>query len=84
MPNQLKHIKSVLSNYEGCMVRLYAIGERNKIIDIFGILEGVYSDIFIVITDQDGYTRRYCYSYSEILTKRVKVIPALPVGQAIV
>ena len=83
MPNQLSKIKGLLSDCQGCMVRLYAIGERNKLVDTFGILEGVYPEIFVVQVEQGGYCRKYCYSYNEILTKRVKISPAIPCGQSI-
>ena len=83
MSNQLGRIKSLLSAYQGCMVQLYAIGERNKILDTYGILEGIYPEVFVVQVEQGGYCRKYCYSYSEILTKRVKVTPALPYGRSI-
>lgn len=83
MPNQLNRIKEELSDYQGCMVRLHAIGDRNKVLDAYGILEGIYPEIFVVQVEQGNYQAKYCYSYREILTKRVKISPALSYGRSI-
>ena len=64
-----------LKQYEGSAVSLYAIGDRNRILQAQGILDGVYPDIFTVRVDNGSYQKRYCYAYSEILTQHVKIRP---------
>ena len=66
-------IRRYLADLEGRNVELYAIGERNRVTREQGVLEGVYPDIFTVSVISEGYTRRYCYTYSEVLTKNVNV-----------
>lgn len=66
-------IRRYLADLEGRNVELYAIGERNRVTHAQGVLEGVYPDIFTVSVRYGGYTQRYCYTYSEILTKNVRV-----------
>ena len=66
-------IRRSLACIEGRAVELYAVGERNRITQEQGILEGVYPDIFTVAVKKGGYTQRYCYTYSEVLTKNVRV-----------
>lgn len=68
-------IRTSLLNLKGKPVKLYAVGERNKILNAQGILDGVYSDVFTVLVDKQGYMTRYSYTYSEILTSNVQVRP---------
>ena len=66
-------IRRSLAGIEGRAVELYAVGERNRVTQERGILDGVYPDIFTVSVRKSGYTQRFCYTYSEVLTKKVKV-----------
>lgn len=66
-------IRRTLGRIAGRAVELYAVGERNRITQERGILKGVYPDIFTVAVQKNGYTQTYCYTYSEVLTKRVRV-----------
>lgn len=66
-------IRRYLADLEGRNVELYAIGERNRVTQARGVLEGVYPDIFTVSVKYGSYTQRYCYTYSEILTRNVKI-----------
>lgn len=66
-------IRRYLADLEGRNVELYAVGERNRVTKAQGILEGVYPDVFTVSVEYSGYTQRYCYTYSEVMTKNVRV-----------
>ncbi len=76
MSNQLLAIRRKLQPCQGQKVRLHVRGERNKILDTHGILEGLYGDVFTVYVQSEDYGRRYCYSYHDILTKNVSILPA--------
>jgi len=80
MWDRLNGIRDMLENYQGCLVRLHAVGERNKVVDTMGILEGVYPRVFVVRVQQGAHCTRYCYTYREILTDHVRVSPALVMG----
>lgn len=66
-------IRRYLADLEGRNVELYAVGDRNRVTKARGILEGVYPDVFTVSVEYSGYTQRYCYTYSEVMTKNVRV-----------
>lgn len=38
-----------------------------------GILENVYPDVFIVSVDEDGYCKKYCYAYADVLTRTIEI-----------
>ncbi len=40
-----------------------------------GILDGLYPEVFTVLVKEHGYRRRYCFSYSEVLTHHVEIGP---------
>lgn len=71
--NNISDIRASLRNQLGQPVKLHVIGDRNKVIDAYGILDGVYSDIFTILVNNNDYYKRYCYTYSEIITKNVAV-----------
>lgn len=74
MPNlHTETIKRDMAKMKGCCVRLYAVGDRNKITSAVGVLDGVYPDVFTVLVSMEGYTQRFSYTYSEIITKNVKI-----------
>ena len=75
MKNQLSTIRRTLEACQGQTVRLHVRGERNKILDTRGVLEGLYGDVFTVYVQLEDYGRRYWYSYHDILTKNVSILP---------
>lgn len=77
MKDKIQEIRNELTPYVGKAVHLYVVGDRNRILNTTGVLDGVYSDIFTVAVQNDSYLRRYCYTYSEMLVGNVKVHPAL-------
>jgi uncharacterized protein Veg len=46
---------------------------RNKTIKFSGVLSGVYHALFTITPDDEKFTGRTTYSYSEILCGRVKL-----------
>lgn len=73
--DHVEAIRSALRSRVGQPVRLHVVGERNKILNAYGILDGVYNDIFTILVHDSDYSKRYCYTYSEIITKNVAVTP---------
>ena len=71
--NRIDSIRNALRSNIGQPVKLHVIGDRNKVIDACGILDGVYSDIFTILVNNNDYYKRYCYTYSEIITKNVAI-----------
>lgn len=78
MSNRIAEIRKLVEGKKGERIRLYVIGDRNRILDAIGVLDGVYTDVFTVnIEKSESYKKRYCYKYSEILTQRVRILPAV-------
>lgn len=73
--NTIQEIRNTLAPYKGKRVKLYVIGERNRILDTHGILDGLYPDVFTVVVGTGEYDKRYSYTYREILTHHVSVTP---------
>lgn len=58
---------------KGKVVSLYAVGDRNRVLNTRGVLDGVYPEVFTVLVRMQGYNQRYSYSYNEVITNRVRV-----------
>lgn len=69
----LNSIKQSLYKYRGRKIQLSTCGGRRKSTVAKGVLEGVYPDVFTVLVKEDNYVRRFCYTYSEILTNNVSI-----------
>lgn len=70
--NTLQAIKEDLQEHVGEKVLLKANNGRKKISINEGILEGVYTSIF-VIKVEDEFPRTLTYNYSDILTNTVQL-----------
>lgn len=69
-------IRDVIQSYLHCDVYLEAHKSKKKIYQKSGIIQEAYSNIFIVeIEDIDGKQNRLSFSYTDLLTKSVKIIP---------
>lgn len=69
----LNDIKKNIKEKEGQNINLRAFcGRRGKLI-CQGIVDGVYPDVFTVKVLKDGYERKYCYTYAEVLTNNVEI-----------
>ena len=65
-------IKKALESHLGEKVMLKANGGRKRILVNEGILESVYSSIFVVRLQKDAQ-RTVTYSYSDVLTNTVQL-----------
>lgn len=70
---QICRIKEYLDGMKGSTVKLYAVGERNRVTAAEGVLDGVYPDVFTVLVSMGEYDHRYSYTYREVFTKRVRI-----------
>jgi uncharacterized protein Veg len=77
MSKRIPAIRTSMKPMQGSMVHLYAIGDRNKVLDTEGVLQGVYRDIFTVRVASESYTKTYCYPYCDIITKNVQINPIM-------
>ena len=51
--------------------------------DAYGVLEGVYPEVFVILVQEEAQKRRYCYAYREVLTRRVEIRLVLDMHKAI-
>jgi len=71
----LDEIKEDIKGKQGQNIHLQAFcGRRGKLV-CDGVVDGVYPDIFTVKVFNDGYERKYCYTYAEVLTNNVEISP---------
>ncbi len=68
-------IYRAIYGFKGKNVRLRAVSDRNRVLNVVGRLDGVYPRMFTVFVKKDGYTQRYSYTYSEVITGHVTVAP---------
>ncbi|MFO7151905.1 MAG: Veg family protein [Bacillota bacterium] len=74
--NTLLKIKKSIEPYVGKRVRIKANRGRKKIFEQEGILEKVYPSIFVVrVEETPDSVRRVSYTYSDILTETVQLMP---------
>ncbi|MCE5221574.1 MAG: hypothetical protein LLF98_10020 [Clostridium sp.] len=66
-------IKNDIEKHVGQKVTLKANGGRKKILVNDGIIESVYSSIFVIRLKNDTQ-RTVTYSYSDVLTKTVQLV----------
>ena len=75
MNNSLDTIKAQMKGCKGERVMLRAKRGRRGAYEADGIIDGLYPEVFTVLVREHGYARRYCFSYSEILTHHVEIMP---------
>ena len=73
MHESLEEIKTEMREIRGAHVMLRARNGRRGGYERDGILEGLYPEVFTVLVKEHGYRRRYCFSYSEVLTRHVEI-----------
>jgi len=73
MNNDLQLIKQQMASKKGMHIRFKARAGRRGFNVCSGILDGLYPEVFTVMVNEDGYSRRYCFCYSEILTHHVEI-----------
>lgn len=74
--SDVERIRRSMADMKGEKVNLHAIGDRNRVTRAVGVLDGVYPDVFTVHVNREGYSQRYSYTYSEVITKNVMIARA--------
>ena len=69
----LANIRKDIENHVGEKVTLKANGGRKKILVNDGVIESVYTSIFVIRLKTDTQ-RTVTYSYSDVLTKTVQLV----------
>lgn len=75
MNDALDEIKNQMRRSQGVRVMLKTRYGRRGGVEFGGVIEGLYPDVFTVLVKEHGYKRRYCFSYSEVLTHHVEIDP---------
>ncbi|MDD5016816.1 MAG: Veg family protein [Eubacteriales bacterium] len=73
--DSLDTIKKQMRGRKGVRVTLRAKSGRRGGYERNGIIDGLYPEVFTVMVKENGYKRRYCFSYSEVLTHHVEIDP---------
>ena len=71
--DELCKIRNNILEIKGQDINLKAVYGRRGKLQCNGVVDGVYNDIFTVKVHQDGYERKYCYTYSEVFTNNVQI-----------
>ncbi|MGI5848595.1 MAG: Veg family protein [Christensenellales bacterium] len=64
-----------MRNKKGEHITLRARSGRRGGYERSGVIDGLYPEVFTVLVKESGYKRRYCFSYSEVLTRHVEIDP---------
>ncbi len=64
-------VQEALSRYVGSDVKLKANSGRRKFIERTGVLEGTYSNLFVVRVEEKSVERKMSFSYADLLTGNV-------------
>ncbi len=67
-------VQEALSRYVGSDVRLKANSGRRKFIEHTGVLEGTYSNLFVVRIEEKSVERKMSFSYADLLTGNVVLL----------
>lgn len=67
-------VKREVENYRGKRIKLEAHKSKKKLYQKEGVIEGTYPSIFTVSVKEDRRpVQRLSFSYSDVLTKSVKI-----------
>ncbi len=69
----LTSIRHNLEDHVGKRVMIRADKGRRKVSENEGVLEGIFPNIFVVKVNACGGPRRLTYTYSEVLTRQVRI-----------
>lgn len=75
--NKIEEIRQALSGYVGRRVHVSVKRGRRMRFARYGVLEHVYSNIFVVLLDKkdgDENQRRVSFNYADVLTRTVEII----------
>ena len=71
---RVSKVQEALSQYVGSDVKLKANSGRRKFIERSGVLEGTYSNLFVVRVAEKSVERKLSFSYVDLLTGNVVLI----------
>jgi len=64
-------LQEALAQFVGSDVKLKANSGRRKFIERSGVLEGTYSNLFVVRTEEKSVERKLSFSYVDLITGNV-------------
>lgn len=67
-------VQEALSRYVGSDVKLKANSGRRKFVEHSGVLEGTYSNLFVVRIAEKSVERKLSFSYVDLLTGNVVLV----------
>lgn len=71
--NALSQIREDLKGLVGKPIRLRANRGRKRVLEVDGILEQIYPNVFVVRWKDRQTERRISYNYADLLTKEVEL-----------
>lgn len=69
----LERIREDLGNFVGQQIKVKANRGRKKVLEVEGVLEGIYPKLFVVRLNERQSERRVSYSYADLLTETVEL-----------
>lgn len=69
----LDRIREDLGNFVGQKIKIRANRGRKKVLEVEGVLEGIYPKLFVVRLNERQAERRISYSYADLLTETVEL-----------
>ena len=67
-------VQEALSRYVGSEVKLKANNGRRRFIERSGVLEGTYSNLFVVRVEEKSVEQKMSFSYADLLTGNVVLV----------
>ena len=71
---KVSKVQEALSQFVGSDVKLKANSGRRRYIESSGVLEGTYSNLFVVRVEEQSVERKMSFSYVDLLTGNVVLI----------
>ncbi len=71
---KVSKVQEALSQFVGSDVKLKANSGRRQYIERSGVLEGTYSNLFVVRVEEQSVERKMSFSYVDLLTGNVVLI----------
>lgn len=73
LEEKISIIKNEIKDSKGLNVIISSRLGRRGMMRKKGILENAYPDVFIVSVNEDGYCKKYCYAYADVLTHTIEI-----------
>ena len=71
---KVSKVQEALSQFVGSDVKLKANSGRRRYIERSGVLEGTYSNLFVVRVEEQSVEKKMSFSYVDLLTGNVVLI----------